>query len=306
MPSPSDWFVVVNPASGGGRAGRRWPKLARELRTAGVAFESVVTGHPGHAVSLVKDAVDQGFRRLLAVGGDGILHEVLNGALGQQRVRASDLLLGAAPLGSGNDWARTHGIPSRAAETARCVAAGRCRPHDLGRLDFPEVSGEGRSCHFINVAGAGLDAYVLERLPAGVPRRLGYIVGVLRSLATYVPPEFTVEVDGQASRGRLYLVLLSMTPYCGGGMHVAPAARTDDGLLDVIRVEPLQLPRELSKLRRIYDGRLPEERFAKYALGQVVRIDATPAVAVQADGQIVGRTPVVATLLPRAIMTLCA
>lgn len=89
-------------------------------------------------------------------------------------------------------------------------------------------------------------------------------------------------------------------------MHVAPAARTDDGLLDVIRVEPLQLPRELLKLRRIYDGRLPEEHFAKYALGQVVRIDATPAVAVQADGQIVGRTPVVATLLPRAIMTLRA
>jgi len=304
MPRTTDWFVIVNPASGGGRAGRRWPDLARELAAAGVGFESVVTGHPGHAVSLVREAVGRGFRRLLAVGGDGILHEVLNGALGQQQVPASALLIGAAPLGSGNDWARTHGIPSRPAETARCIAAGRCGLHDLGRLDFTEARGEGRSCYFINVAGAGLDAYVLERLPPGVPRRLGYMIGVLRSLATYAPPEFTVEIDGRPDRGRLYLALLSMTPYCGGGMHVAPAARTDDGLLDVVKVAPLKLPRELLKLRRIYDGRLPEERFAQYALGKVVRIHATPAVTVQADGQIVGRTPVVATLLPAAIMTL--
>jgi diacylglycerol kinase (ATP) len=304
MPAPSDWFVVVNPASGGGRAGRRWPKLARELRSTGVAFESVVTGHPGHAVSLVNEAVGLGFRRLLAVGGDGILHEVLNGALSQQRVQASELLLGAAPLGSGNDWARTHGIPSRPAATARCVAAARRGPHDLGRLDFPEANGPARSCYFINVAGAGLDAYVLERLPPGVPRRLGYMVGVLRSLATYVPPEFTVEVDGRTHRRRLYLALLSMTPFCGGGMHVAPAARTDDGLLDVVEVEPLRLPLELPKLRRIYDGRLPEEHFAKYDLGRIVRIDAAPAVGVQADGQLVGRTPFVATLLPGAITTL--
>lgn len=304
MPKPSDWFVVVNPASGRGRAGRRWPYLDRELRSAGIRFESVVTGHPGHAVALVREAVGRGFRRLLAVGGDGILHEVVNGALSQDRIPASELLIGAAPLGSGNDWARTHGIPSRAADTAQCVAAGRSRPHDLGRLDFPDVSDERRTCYFINVAGAGLDAFVLENLPGGVPRRLAYIIGVLRSLVAYVPPRFTVDVDGRSAQATLYLTLLAMTPYCGGGMHVAPAARTDDGLLDVVKVAPLELPRELIMLRRLFDGRLLEQHFAEHALGQVVRIDAAPAVAVQADGQIVGRTPVIATLLPRAITTL--
>jgi YegS/Rv2252/BmrU family lipid kinase len=304
MPRSSDWFIVVNPASGGGRAGRHWPALARELELAGVGFRSIVTDHPGHAVSLVAEAVCRGFRRLLAVGGDGTLHELVNGALSQQQVPASELLLGAAPLGSGNDWAHTHGIPARPAETALCMAAARRGPHDLGRLDFPEASGTGRSCYFINVAGAGLDAHLLERLPPGVPRRLGYFVGVLRGLAAYAPPEFTIDIDGRRSRARLYLALLAMTPYCGGGMHVAPAARTDDGLLDVVMVSPLKLPRELLKLRRIYDGRLPGERFARHDLGRVIRIDAAPAASVQADGQVVGRTPVVATLLPGAITTL--
>jgi diacylglycerol kinase (ATP) len=184
------------------------------------------------------------------------------------------------------------------------MAAGRRGPHDLGRLEFPEAGAAERPCYFINVAGAGLDAYVLERLPPGIPRRLGYFLGVLQSLATYVPPEFTLDIDGRQSRDRLYLALLSMTPYCGGGMHVAPSARTDDGLLDVVTVSPLRMPRELFKLRRIYDGRLPGERFAKHAVGRVIRIDAKPGAAVQADGQVVGRTPVVATLLPGAITTL--
>jgi len=304
MPRSSDWFIVVNPASGGGRAARRWPTLARELEQAGVGFQSALTTRPGHGASLAGEAVHRGFRRLLAVGGDGTLHEVLNGALDQSQVPASGLLLGAAPLGSGNDWAHTHGIPSRPAELAGCMAAGRCGPHDLGRLDFPEARGAARSCYFINVAGAGLDAYVLERLPPGVPRRLGYFLGVVRSLASYEPPEFTIDVDGRAKTARLYLALLSMTPYCGGGMHVAPAARTDDGLLDVVMVSPLKLPGELFKLRRIYDGRLPGERFAEHRLGRVVRIDASPAASVQADGQLVGRTPVVATLLPGALTTL--
>jgi YegS/Rv2252/BmrU family lipid kinase len=304
MPGPTHWFVVVNPASGAGRAGRRWPALARALSAAGVKYEAAVTTHPGHATGLVGDALRQGYRRLLAVGGDGVLHEALNGVMRQDDVAPSAICLGAAPLGSGNDWARAQRIPADSAGTARCVAAGRAVLQDIGRLDFPLAGPGERSCHFINVAGAGLDGYVLQRLPRRVPRRIAYVVGVLRSLATFTAPVMDLDADGHRSRERLLLALVALGPYCGGGMRLTPMANTDDGALDLLSVRPLRLPAELVKLRRLFDGRLPEESFARYARVREVRISADPHAIVQADGQVVGRTPCVATLLPRAILTL--
>lgn len=305
MPAATDWFVVVNPASGGGRARRRWPDLARCLGAAGVRFEPAITGHPGHATSLVRDAVAAGYRRVLAVGGDGVLHEALNGVMTQTRTPPSDICIGAAPLGSGNDWARGHGIPMDAAGAARCVAAARVVAEDVGRLDFAG-DGAARRCHFINVAGAGLDADVLERLPRRLPRRLGYLIGLLRSLASFEPPRFDLLLDGRPAASRALVALLSLGPWCGGGMHLAPAARCDDGLLDVLTVDPLRLPAQLPRLRRVFDGRLPEEPFAHYARAATVSVAADPPVRVQADGQLVGDTPFIATVLPRAILALRA
>jgi len=304
MPGPTQWFVVINPASGGGRAGRRWPALAQALSAAGVKYEAAVTSRPGHATALAGDALRRGYRHVLAVGGDGVLHEALNGVMGQDDVAPSSVCLGAAPLGSGNDWARAQRIPMDAAGTAHCVATGRAVLQDIGRLDFPLASPGERSCYFINVAGAGLDAYVLERLPRRVPRRIAYLVGVLRSLATFRPPMVDLDADGSRRRERLLLAMVALGPYCGGGMRLAPMASTDDGALDLLSVRPLRLPAELVKLRRLFDGRLPEEAFARYDRIREVGISADPPAIVQADGQIVGRTPCVATLLPRAILTL--
>lgn len=304
MAGASDWYVVINPASGGGRAGRRWPALGRALSAAGVSHEAVLTRHPGHATSLVQEALAAGYRRMLAVGGDGVLHEVLNGVMEQSQVPASAVCLGAAPLGSGNDWARGHAIPGDPEAMARCVAEACTGLQDLGRLDFPAAPPGSRRCHFINVAGTGLDAYVLERLPRRVPRRLAYLLGLLRSLGSFQPPRFELQVDGQPLQARWLLALLALGPYCGGGMRLAPQARSDDGWLDLLTVDPLRLPAELARLRRIFDGRLPGERFAHYTRARSVTVSADPPARVQADGQLVGHTPFVATVLPRAIMTL--
>ena len=303
MPAPSCWYVVVNPASGRGRAARQWPRLAAALARAGVSFEPVVTREAGDAAGLVADAVGAGFRNVLAVGGDGVLHEALNGLMSQRVVEPGEVCLGAAPLGSGNDWARARGIPSDPDQAAGIVAAGRSARQDSGRIDFPH---SGTGCHFINVAGAGLDAYVLERLPRGVPRRLAYLVGLLRSLAGFSPPRFKLEADGVASEATLLLALVGLGPYCGGGMRLTPQARFDDGRLELLTVEPLRLPAELLRLSRLFDGRLAEERFAHLSSVARLRIDAWPAVAVQADGQLVGRTPCTVSLLPQVLRVLTA
>ncbi len=301
MPSPISWFAVINPAAGGGLAARRWPLLARELRRAGVALDAVTTQHAGEAVLLAREAVAAGHRRLLAVGGDGILHEIVNGVMTQAMVDTSQVCIGAAPLGSGNDWARGRGLPRAAAALARCVANARSAPHDVGVLNFPET---GVCSHFINVAGAGFDAYVLERLPTRGPRRLAYLVGLLNGLRSFRAPCFQVRAGNRRVNARLLLALLAIGPYCGGGMRLVPDASAVDGRLDLLTIDPVRLPADLLKLRRLFDGCLLEERFVARSLETDVEVESDPPMPVEADGQLVGRTPVRASLLPGAIAAL--
>jgi YegS/Rv2252/BmrU family lipid kinase len=301
MPPPRAWFAVINPAAGAGRAARRWPLLARELSRAGVAFDAVTTQHAGEAVLLTREAVAAGHRRLLAVGGDGILHEIVNGVMSQTAIEPSRILIGAAPLGSGNDWARGRGLPRAASALVRCLVAGRGTPHDVGVLDFPAT---GSRSHFVNVAGAGFDAHVLERLPARGPRRLAYLFGLLDGLRSFRAPQFTIRAGDRRVDARLLLALLALGPYCGGGMRLAPRASPVDGDLDLVMIGPVRLPWDLPKLRRLFDGRLPEERFVAHSLETSVEIDSIPPVAVEADGQLVGRTPLRAGVLPGAVLAL--
>lgn len=302
----TDWFIVVNPASGEGRARRHWPALARALAAAGVRFEAVHSEYPGHAEQLAQDGLAAGYRRLLAVGGDGSIHELVNGVFAAGAVDPRELVVGVAPLGSGNDFARAHGIPSHPQEMARLLLQGRSRLHDVGRL-VPEVAGDpspqAPRC-FVNVAGAGIDGYVLERLPAGVPKKLGYLVAALRSLPGFRPPQFVLELNGRLRQERLLLALVAISPYCGGGMRFAPQAIMDDGLADLVTVEPISLPRALWRIRRLFDGRFLQEPYVRHELTASLRISADVPVPLEADGQRVGCTPVRITVQPRALRVL--
>lgn len=304
MPAPERWFVVVNPAAGAGRGARGWPALARELARHHVEYDTAATNAPGHATLLARDAVQRGFRRVLAVGGDGVLHEVVNGVMQQDAVPPPAVAIGALPLGSGNDWARGQGIPADVDGMAHAVATGRLATHDIGRLQFR--GGSGQDCHFINVAGAGLDARVIEHLPRRGPRRLAYLVGLARALTGFTAPAFDLGTDGPAGWQRLLLVLAAIGPYCGGGMRLAPAARGDDGLLDLVTIAPVRLPGDLLRLGRLFDGKLLDEPFVRHRLVAAADLDADTAVPVQADGQLVGHTPVRVSLLPGAIRALRA
>lgn len=304
----SDWFVIVNPASGEGRARRKWPALAQALRAAGVRFEVAHSDFPGHAEQLAQDGLAAGYRRLLAVGGDGSIHELVNGVFASRSVDPRDLIVGVAPLGSGNDFARAHRIPSSPGEMARLLLEGRSRLHDVGRM-VPEVAGGGspqQARVFVNVAGAGIDGYVLERLPAGVPKRLGYLIAALRSLPGFRPPRFSLEIDGKPRSAQWLMTLVAITPYCGGGMRFAPQAVMDDGLADVVTVDPISLARALLRIRRLFDGRFLGEPYAHHELAASLRIAADMPVPLQADGQRAGFTPVRITILPRAIRVLSA
>jgi YegS/Rv2252/BmrU family lipid kinase len=304
MSTAPAWFVIVNPAAGSGRGPRRWQDLAAALRVEGVGFEAAVTREPGHCEELAGEAVRAGFRRLLSVGGDGTLHEALNGALGAAGPAVGrDLVLAVAPFGTGNDWARGRGVPSEPLALARCIARAAVARCDVGRVEFTGAVPVRRR-YFMNVAGAGIDAQVLASLPAGPARRAAYLLGLVRALLSYRPPELSLRFGSLEETGPCLLALAANGPYCGNGMRLAPDARPDDGLLDVVSVAPLPLLSALRRLPRLFDGRLAGEPWVRTRRVARVEILAAPPTAVEADGQIVGTTPVSIEVVAGAVQAL--
>lgn len=295
------WLVVVNPASGGGRAARRWSRHAPAFAQALPAHEVHFTCGPGDAGSAAASAAERGVRRFLAVGGDGTVNEVLNGlAPWLQPAPAERPVLAVLPAGTGNDWARSLALPTAPGAFAAALAAGALREQDVGELTF----GDGRQHLFANVAGAGFDAHVLQHLPAAGPRALTYLRGVLRGVRGYAPPRLRQRLqDGTTLElARAFLAMAAINAYAGGGMHVAPGADAADGKLDFVAVEALSLTAVLGRLPKLYNGKLLGDRAVRWCRSPAAHWDVTPAAAVQADGQLCGHTPVTLAVRPRCLL----
>jgi len=141
-------------------------------------------------------------------------------------------------------------------------------------------------------------------MPARGPRRTAYLAGLLRTLVSFRPPAFDVRADGATTRGRYLLALASIGPRCGGGMRLTPAAVVDDGLLDVLLLDPLTLPGAFARLPKLFDGRLAGDPAFHVTRCRSVAIAADPACGVELDGQPFGTTPVTVEIVPGALSAL--
>ncbi len=243
------------------------------------------------------------------------MHDVVNGLMQARAhvdIAATSNSLPAPtvvplPLGTGNDWARSLQLPGDPAVLAGLVRRAQAVPHDVGRIEFTGSDGvTGRTCWFINVAGAGFDAHVIEQMPARISSRYAYLARALRELAQYRAASFRLDPgdDHGAATARLLLAFVANGRYCGGGMHIAPSARQDDGALDLVTIADAGLLRVLPKLAKLYLGTLLGDPLVQHRLVTQVRIDANPAAGIEADGQLVGRTPAVFSLERGALRTL--
>ena len=306
MAASTAWLAIVNPTSGRARSGRSWPQVAQALRQRGVVVEEVLTTGPGAGRELARRAVSDGRRHLLAVGGDGSVHDVVNGLMSVPLPAGDRVTLAPVPLGTGNDWARTLGIPRDPDGIAATVAAGRTLEHDVGQLDFETVDGDRPSRQwFINVAGAGFDSHVIERLPTHVESPLAYLLGALRELQGYRAPRFRIQGDGGNLDERLLLTFVANGRYCGNRMHVAPQAQVDDGCFDIVAIREVGLLTALTKLAKLYRGTLRGDPLVWETRCSRLQLATDRPTAVEADGQVVGRTPVTVSLRPKALRAVC-
>lgn len=243
--SGRSFAFLVNPHSGGGAAPGAVVPVARLLREAGAEVEVTYSPGPKATVGLVRDAVERG-AVVVAVGGDGMLSSVAG------EVSARDGELGIVPAGRGNDFARMVGLPTDSEEIARVLLDGEAREVDL--LGLSSTDGPARV-----VAGsvyAGVDAraaQVVDRV-RWLPRRLQYPYAAVRSLATFRPADYRVAVDGAERSFDAATVVVANSGYYGSGMRIAPGARIDDGLLDVVVIEAAGRLDMIRSFPKVYDG----------------------------------------------------
>ena len=303
--SANKWFTIVNPVAGGGRGLDHFPQISKHLRDAHILCEPVFTEHKFHATELTVTAVREGYRRIIVVGGDGTLHEVVNGLFIQQEVRPDKVLVAVIAVGTGNDWVRTFGISNRYYDAVEAIREEHSFLQDVGVVSYEEA--QYRQCRYIaNVAGAGFDAHVIRKLThlkkKGHKSHWRYTWRLVRSYFGYKSTGVKVWVDDKLIyNDRLFSVAIGICKYNGGGMQPLPEAVAADGMLDLSLIRPIHFWHILFRFRYLFNGGIYRIRHVLQARGSRIRIESSPEVSVEVDGELLGETPLEFSVLHKAV-----
>lgn len=297
----AETLIIVNPVAGGGRAGRMQPTVARYFSDHACSVDFASSKSTDDFRKIATEAIASGYRYVIALGGDGAFHHLVEAAFG------SSVILGFLPAGNGNDIAEGLNIPRDLVEAAHAFLQGHPRAIDVVRVNFIAEGAASRTAIFIGAGGLGLDAEAAQlantRFHAwpGVTR---YIAGALWARQKFQSVELDATMDGESWGGRVLFAAVANAPCYGSGVRIAPSAKMDDGWLEVTLVQEMPLARLLEAIPivlRSGDIRWPELR--RYRCRRVSFKTDRPAL-VHGDGEILGDSPVEFEIVPRAVQVM--
>lgn len=301
-------YLVVNPRSGGGRTARRLPAIRAAAARCFDEVELGLSQAPGDAARLAQEAARQGHRLIVAVGGDGTVHEVVNGLVDAEGQARTEAVLAVLPAGTGSDLARSLGLPSDIDEAMAVASQGRIRRIDLCLLSTRGEDRQDRLCVGVNLCGIGLNGAVVRRVAGG--RRWGggkrtYLAASIRALARYRPTPLRMRWLGPEGaeggwEGDLLAGFLANGRWCGGGLDVGREIDPTDGLLDLVLLPGLGVGAAMRLLR---GERIAGLEGAVHRRVRALEVHSTRVygVPVDIDGEVGGRLPLAARLLPAAL-----
>jgi diacylglycerol kinase (ATP) len=272
--------LFLNPAAGRGRAGKRGTRIRELLNEGGFPLEVHLSQDVGNLEEQVRDCVEHGGRRIVAVGGDGSVHEATNGIMRAK----GDAMLGVIPSGTGNDFAKAAGITldwehATRLLTERIAAGEHPRCVDVGKMN---------DRYFANGAGVGFDARVTRiarsyRLPIG---DFVYLLAIFRGMAEGIEtPHMRISTDNNVHTGPITLANVASGPWIGGMFNIVPTAKNDDGKFDLLIVEPVSRPRILALLPKLMSGRHMDEKEVTHEAVTRILIESEEPVDSHLDGE---------------------
>lgn len=300
------WLVIINPNSGSHKGERDWPVIHSLLHEAGLSFQYIFSEYHRHAISITTTGIKQGFRHIIAVGGDGTINEVVNGIFDQDSVPTSEITLGAITIGTGNDWGRMFDIPVNYKDAIDVLKSEKTFLQDAGIVKYTNGSTNNLR-YFINIAGLGFDAVVAKRTNVlkefGKSNTFSYLTSLFSALLKYKYTKAEIIVD--KSRHKVNTELFSMNvgicQYNGGGMKQVPNAIPDDGLFDLTVISKMRKISVIRHLNKLYRGTHLTLPYVKSFRASSVVIDSTSPIMLEVDGESLGHTPLEFKIIPKSI-----
>ncbi|MGC1391216.1 MAG: diacylglycerol kinase family protein [Bacteroidales bacterium] len=296
-----EWLVIVNPNAGNRKGKKDWEKISNLLKNKNLPFSEKFTERKGHAIHFTIDGIAAGFRKIITVGGDGTLNEVVNGVFLSKVCPATDITLALIPVGTGNDWGRMFGIPLDYEKAINIISENKLMLHDAGLISYFDGS-EKKERYFINIAGLGFESVVVKRTnyqkDKGRGGKLIYFYNLLMSLISYKNTKAEIIIDDEKISADVFSLNVGNGRYCGGGMRQTPRAIPDDGLLDVTIINGMGKFEIIRNLKILYDGTILRHPKIDGYKCKNIKVNSKSVMYAEADGESLGQTPAEFSIIP--------
>jgi len=304
MVKNSVWYCVMNPIAGKRDYKLVWNEIDNSLTKNNIEHQIYFTNSRKDAEKQVIKKAQEGFVNFIAIGGDGTVHEVVNGIMKQAARPTVEMTLAVIPVGTGNDWAKHHGISYDMDNLCSSIESGIIKKQDVGIASFSR-NGEHLTEYFNNVAGMAYDAFVVEELEKrkSKPNKFIYIFSVLSMLFRYKLQIAQVKFPGKKIQKKFYTINVGICKYSGGGMSLVPHAIHDDGFLAVTLAGQLNKFEVLLNTYRFYNESLirhPKIESFQVKNMQVTSLDEDP-IYLELDGETAGHNPVEFSIIEKAL-----
>lgn len=295
----NSWFLIANPTSGNGNFSKKWKKIKYILKTKKIDYSFAFTQYSKHEIELVNTAIQQGFRIIISIGGDGTLHNVVNGIMLQTYIKTSELTIGVIPLGTGNDWIKTYNIPNDIKKAIDII-----QQHKVILQDIGVVKTNDKKLHYFNnVAGLGYDGYIVNKL--NTLKRFGavaYLLAGLYGLLFYKKTTFKILFDDTSIETKCLMTIVGICQFSGGGMQFTKNVNPSDGLFDITIAKNLNLFDLLYNLPKLYNGKIAtHKKVATYKTEEITIIPINSKPFIQADGELIGTGEINVSIIKKAI-----
>ena len=295
------WFVTVNPTSGNGASKKKWPLIYNELNLQNFIFKFSITKHKTHAIEIIKEAVNKGFRKFICVGGDGTLHTIVNGILQLDPLIISEIKIGIIPIGTGNDWVKTYSISKNYKKAIQIIKETKTIQQDIGELTITNTN---ETVYFNNLAGIGFDGYVVNKVHKF--KNLGflaYLTGAIVSLTSYKKATLEITFNTTTIKEKTLMLLIGICNYSGGGMQLTKTPDPKDGLFDISIIHKVHLFNILGNLPGLFNGNITNHKLINnYKASNIeVKVLDKQLTYIQADGELIGTGDFTIEILPKAI-----
>ena len=293
--------LICNARAGRGGVAKCLPEVRSNLEQRQLEYEIRYTSGSGDATRLAREALEGGSRFLVAVGGDGTVHEVVNGMIDEDKPVNAEAVFGVVAAGTGSDFIKTFGIPAMPAHAVAHLDGPESFPIDIGKITYSHNDAE-TVRYFANIAQVGLGPEIVDRAQR-LPRWLGptvYLVAFWLSIRSYRSPNVTIDMVDRTYEGRMNNLVVANGQFFGGGMKIAPKAAPTDGVLD-IQIDHASKREALSFIQKVYKGTHVPHPNIEEAKRVKVAVKADRPLLIEADGEVLGRTPARFDLLRDAL-----